>query len=82
VASFRPNGKRILEVHLEGETVKARSGAMIAYDGAVTFKKSGVGGGEGLRGALKRKMTGESLDLMDMSGKGVVYLARTPPKWN
>lgn len=75
MASFRPNGKRILEVHLEGETVKARSGAMIAYEGAVTFKKSSMGGGEGLRGALKRKLTGESLDLMDMEGRGLVYLA-------
>jgi uncharacterized protein (AIM24 family) len=75
VASFRPNGKRILEVHLEGETVRARSGAMIAYAGSVTFRKSGVGGGEGLRGALKRKLTGESLDLMDMAGQGLVYLA-------
>jgi uncharacterized protein (AIM24 family) len=75
VASFRPNGKRILEVHLDGETVKARSGAMIAYEGNVTFKKSSVGGGEGLRGAFKRKLTGESLDLMDMEGRGLVYLA-------
>ena len=75
MASFRPNGKRILEVHLEGETVRARSGAMIAYEGAVTFRKSGIGGGEGLRGAFKRKLTGESLDLMDMEGKGLVYLA-------
>jgi uncharacterized protein (AIM24 family) len=48
---------------------------MVAYAGAVTFRKSGVGGGEGLRGALKRKLTGESLDLMDMAGGGVVYLA-------
>ena len=75
MASFRPNGKRILEVHMEGETVRARSGAMIAYEGSVTFKKSGVGAGEGLRGALKRKLTGESLDLMDMTGQGLVYLA-------
>lgn len=75
MASFRPNGKRILEVHLEGETVRARAGSMIAYEGSVTFKKSGVGGGEGLRGALKRKITGESLDLMDMAGQGLVYLA-------
>jgi uncharacterized protein (AIM24 family) len=75
VASFRPNGSKILEVHLSGETVRARSGAMVAYEGAVTFRKSGVGAGEGLRGALKRKLTGESLDLMDMAGDGLVYLA-------
>lgn len=75
MASFRPNGSKILEVHLAGETVRARSGAMVAYEGEVTFRKSGVGAGEGLRGALKRKLTGESLDLMDMQGTGLVYLA-------
>lgn len=73
--TFRRNGSRILEVHLEGKTVRALSGSMVAYDGDVTFRKSSIGGGEGLRGALKRKVTGESLDLMDMSGQGIVYLA-------
>jgi uncharacterized protein (AIM24 family) len=75
VATFRRNGSRVLEVQLDGDTVRALSGAMVAYEGDVQFKKTGMGGGEGLRGALKRKVTGESLDLMDMTGRGLVYLA-------
>jgi uncharacterized protein (AIM24 family) len=48
---------------------------MVAYDGQVAFRKAGMGGGEGIKGALKRRLTGESMDLMEMSGHGVVYLA-------
>jgi uncharacterized protein (AIM24 family) len=75
VATFRRNGSRVLEVQLDGDSVKALSGAMVAYEGEVTFKKGTMGGGEGLRGAIKRRVTGESLDLMDMTGRGLVYLA-------
>ncbi|GAB3683355.1 AIM24 family protein [Angustibacter aerolatus] len=69
------NGSRVLEVHLEGDTARALSGSMVAFEGQVQFKHAGMGGGEGLRGALKRKMTGESLQLMEMTGHGVVYCA-------
>lgn len=72
---FRRRGSKVLEVHLSGDPVRALTGSMVAYEGDVTFKKSSMAGGEGLRGALKRKATGESLDLMDMTGRGVVYLA-------
>ncbi len=72
---FRRQGSKVLVVDLSGQTVKALAGSMVAYEGDVTFKKGAMGGGEGLRGALKRKATGESLDLMDMTGSGTVYLA-------
>ncbi len=75
MATFTRNGSKVLDVHLAGETVRALSSAMVAYEGSVSFTRSGVGGGEGLRGALKRKLTGESLDLMDMTGHGLVHLA-------
>jgi uncharacterized protein (AIM24 family) len=75
VVAFVRNSSKVLEVHLTGETVRARTGAMVAYEGQVAFKKAAVGGGEGLRGALKRSLTGEGLDLMEMTGHGVVYLA-------
>lgn len=48
---------------------------MIAYEGDVAFKSAGMGGGGGLRAALKQKATGESLSLMEVSGKGTVYFA-------
>ena len=75
MAQFRMNGQRVLEVHLSGDAVRALTGSMVAYEGSVAFKNAGMGGGGGFKAALKRKVTGESLELMEMSGQGVVYLA-------
>lgn len=75
VATFTRTGSRVLSVALAGDTVRARTGSMIAFEGEVTFKHAGLGGGEGLRGALKRRVTGESLALVEVSGHGVVHLA-------
>jgi uncharacterized protein (AIM24 family) len=66
----------VVAVTLANETIRAVSGAMIAYDGQVAFKSVGSGGGEGLRGAFKRRLTGESLSLMECSGRGTVFLAQ------
>ncbi|HEX8158958.1 MAG TPA: AIM24 family protein [Solirubrobacteraceae bacterium] len=41
----------------------------------MSFKRQGIGGQGGVKGAFKRKLTGESLTLMDVSGTGVVYIA-------
>lgn len=76
MATFRMNGERVLEVQLAGDTVRAQTGAMVAYEGEVTFKNAGMGGGDGLKAALKRRVAGESLSLMEMTGHGLVYLAR------
>lgn len=72
---FVMNGSRILDVHLQGETFRALSGAMVAYQGDIKFTRAPIGGGEGFRGALKRGVTGESLELMDCAGSGIVHLA-------
>jgi len=69
------NGSKVLEAHLGGDSIRCLTGAMVAYEGTVTFKKEGMGGGGGFKSAMKRKMTGESLSLMECSGHGVVYLA-------
>ena len=76
MAQLRKNGSRVLEVTLTGDTVRAVTGAMVAYDGQVTFKNAGLGGGDGLRGAFKRKLSGESMSMMECTGTGVVYLAQ------
>jgi uncharacterized protein (AIM24 family) len=76
VAQVRLKGTKVLEVALAGETVRAATGAMVAYDGDVKFKHAGMGGGDGLRAALKRKATGESVALMECSGHGVVWFAK------
>ncbi len=47
---------------------------MVAYDGQVKFDKA-ILGGEGVFGALKRKVGGEGFDLMTATGQGRVYFA-------
>lgn len=75
MAQLTTNGHRVLVADLTGDTMRAVSGSMIAYEGDVAFKHAGMGGGGGLRAALKQKVTGESLSLMDVSGRGRVYFA-------
>ena len=74
--AFRLSGSRVLEVDLHGDAVRAAHGAMIAYTGDVAFRSAGTGGGDGLRAALKRRATGESVSLMHCSGHGTVYFAK------
>jgi uncharacterized protein (AIM24 family) len=73
---FGLNGSRVLEIELHGDAVRAATGAMIAYTGDVSFKNAGMGGGDGLRAALKRRATGESMSLMRCSGTGTVWFAK------
>jgi len=47
VAQLRLNGSKVLSVQLNGETVRAITGAMVAFDGKVTFRGAGMGGGGG-----------------------------------
>jgi hypothetical protein len=61
VQAFRLNGSRVLEIDLAGDAMRAATGAMIAYTGDVSFRNAGMGGGDGLRSALKRRVTGESI---------------------
>ena len=74
MADFRLQGTRVLAVHLAGDAVKAKKGAMVAYDGEMTFKKM-TGGGEGLRGLVTRRITGEAMAVMEVRGHGTCYFA-------
>jgi uncharacterized protein (AIM24 family) len=76
VHGFRLNGARVLEIDLQGKPVRAATGSMIAYTGEVSFRNAGMGGGDGLRAALKRRATGESVALMQCSGNGTVWFAK------
>lgn len=73
---FRLNGHRVLEIDLHGGSVRAATGSMIAYTGEVSFRNAGLGGGDGLRAAIKRRATGESVALMQCSGTGTVWFAK------
>lgn len=75
MAGLRIHEPRVLEASLNGDSIKALAGSMVAYEGRVEFKKASFGGGEGVARAFKRKLTGEGLDLMECIGSGKVYLA-------
>ncbi|QHF98864.1 hypothetical protein DEH18_27080 [Streptomyces sp. NHF165] len=76
VARFRLEGSKVLAVTLAGggDVVKAKNGAMVAYDGEMTFKKL-TGGGDGLRGMVTRRLTGEQMEVMQVKGQGTCFFA-------
>ncbi|HEY1133809.1 MAG TPA: AIM24 family protein [Nocardioides sp.] len=67
--------KKVLLADVAGTTVRAMSGSMVAYQGQVEFKSAGMGGGGGLRAAIRQRVAGESISLMECSGNGRVHLA-------
>lgn len=74
MAHFRLQGNKVLAVDLTGDTVRAKNGSMIAYEGQMAFKKL-TGGGDGLRGAVTRRLTGEKMAVMEVKGSGTCYFA-------
>ncbi|EDY47003.1 DUF124 domain-containing protein [Streptomyces clavuligerus] len=74
VATFRLQGSKVLAVDLTGDAVKAKNGSMVAYDGRMAFKKLS-GGGEGVRGMVTRRITGEQMEVMEVKGQGTCWFA-------
>src|SRR3954454_10891694 len=69
---FQLQGSKMLKVRLADETIQAKLGSMVAYQGEVKFEHAGSGG---LKRMAKKAMTGEGAELMKMSGSGEVFLA-------
>ncbi|MEV6393315.1 AIM24 family protein [Streptomyces sp. NPDC051907] len=74
MATFRLQGSKVLAVDMTGDAVKAKNGSMVAYDGQMAFKKMS-GGGEGIRGMVTRRLTGEQMTMMEVKGQGTCYFA-------
>ncbi|WP_354642366.1 AIM24 family protein [Kitasatospora camelliae] len=74
MAQFRLQGSKVLAVDIAGDSVKARNGTMVAYTGQMGFKKLS-GGGDGLRGMVTRRLTGEQMEVMEVKGQGTCYFA-------
>ena len=55
-------------------TIQAKLGAMVAYQGEVSFEHAGAGG---MGRMLKKAVSGEGTQLMKMTGTGEVFLADT-----
>ncbi len=69
--AFALQNRKLLKVHLNQGSIRAKAGSMVAYQGEVSFEH--VGGGIGKM--LKRAVTGEGQKLMSMTGSGEVFLA-------
>jgi uncharacterized protein (AIM24 family) len=69
---FQLQGSKMLKVELADETIQAKLGSMVAYQGDVRFEHAGSGG---LKRMAKKAVTGEGADLMKISGTGEVFLA-------
>ncbi|MGH2955724.1 MAG: AIM24 family protein [Solirubrobacterales bacterium] len=70
--SFRLQHSKMLKVELGDETIQAKLGSMVAYQGEVKFEHAGSGG---LARMAKKAVTGEGAELMKISGTGEVFLA-------
>ncbi|WP_299529272.1 AIM24 family protein [uncultured Streptomyces sp.] len=71
---FRLQGSKTLAVDMTGDAVRAKNGSMVAYDGQMSFKKLS-GGGDGLRGMVTRRLTGEQMTMMEVTGRGTCWFA-------
>jgi uncharacterized protein (AIM24 family) len=69
--AFTRQNSQLLKIELSETTVMARNGAMVGYQGNVSFEHQGGGLGR----FVKKAATGEQMRLMKMSGSGEVFLA-------
>ena len=71
---FALQNSKLLKVSLNQITIQAKAGAMVAYQGDVSFEHAGSGG---MGRMLKKAVSGEGTTLMKISGTGEVFLADT-----
>jgi uncharacterized protein (AIM24 family) len=72
--AFALQNSKLLKVRLSEGEIQCKLGAMVAYQGDVSFEHAGSGG---MSRMLKKAVTGEGTQLMKMSGQGEVFLADT-----
>jgi uncharacterized protein (AIM24 family) len=70
--AFTLQNSKLLKVSLNQITIQSKLGAMVAYQGDVSFEHAGSGG---VGRFLKKQLTGEGTQLMKISGTGEVFLA-------
>ncbi|WP_405498843.1 AIM24 family protein [Nocardia sp. NBC_00511] len=68
---IQKQGSKMIRVAVNGETL-ARAGSMVAYQGDLHFKALGSGG---IGRAIQQRLTGEGVPLMQISGRGDLFLA-------
>ncbi len=71
---FTLQNSSLLKVKLDNDSIQAKLGSMVAYQGDVRFEHAGQGG---MSRMLKKAVTGEGQTLMKIAGTGEVFLAET-----
>ena len=74
--TFTLQNSSLLKVRLDCDSVQAKLGSMVAYQGEVRFDHKGGGLGRFFNKAL----TGEGVDLMVATGSGTCSLRTTPAR--
>ena len=69
--AFALQNSQILRVRLDDETLKAKSGSMVAFQGDLKFEAASEGG---FGRMLKQAFSSEDVDLMNVTGTGEVFL--------
>lgn len=73
---FTKQNSKMLKASLQAGALRARHGSMVAYQGQVDFRHEGMTfDGAGIKKMLKKAVTGEGLDLMQVTGNGEVFFA-------
>ena len=70
--TFELESSKMLDIALDG-SIMSKAGSMIGYTGDISFERKSAGGG--LKGMLKKRVTGEGGVMMRASGNGHLYLA-------
>ena len=70
--AFALQNSKLLKVSLNQITIQSKLGAMVAYQGEVSFEHAGSGG---MGRLVKKAISGEGTTLMKMTGSGEVFLA-------
>ena len=73
---FTLQNSAMLKVSLNGDSVQAKLGSMVAYQGEVRFEHKGGGLGR----FFKKALTGEGVQLMTLTGTGEVFVAHDKRK--
>ena len=70
-SGIQKQGGKMARVAMNGE-VMARAGSMVAYQGELRFEALGAGG---IGNMIRQRVTGEGVPLMQVTGRGDLFLA-------
>ena len=76
VGRFTLQNSSLLKVRLANDSIQAKLGSMVAYQGEVRFEHQGGGLGR----FFKKALTGEGVKLMSATGTGDLFLAQDARK--